>query len=342
MNQLLNALIKGQTLSSHDAETVITAMISGDVRAEQIGAFLVALQFRPPSGDVLAGFVRGFRRHQTSVGVDESTANLIVDVCGTGGDGHGTFNISTTVAFVAAGAGQLVAKHGNRAVSSQCGSFDVLEALGVPFADTPAEALRSIQSYGLAFLFAPTYHPKFREFSQIRKSLGIRTVFNVLGPLLNPAGVKRQLIGVYSRDLVEPMAQALRVLGTTEAMVVCGDDGSDEISLCSATHVAHLKNGEIHSFQMNPEEFGFKIADSESLKGGDAKYNARVMLRVLEGELGPRRDVVVMNAAAALVVGGRCANLQAGIKQAQHAIDSGRALRILENMREALALGAEL
>lgn len=340
MTETLKLLVNGFDLEADSAESIMSEIISGQIRPEQVGAFLATLHFRPPTSRMLAGFARAFRKHTVSVPLNPEIANDVVDVCGTGGDGLQSFNVSTAVAFVTAASGQPVAKHGNRAVSSRCGSFDVLEALGVPFADTPEEATQSLRRHRLAFMYAPSFHPALRELTPVRRALGFRTVFNVLGPLLNPAGVRRQLVGVYSPDLVEPVAETLGELGAIEAMVVHGADGADELSISAPTKIAHLRDGRVQIRTVAPENFGLNRAVPESIAGADPMQNARILANVLSGEPGPRRDMVILNAAAALVVGGRAHDLQEGVKIARTTLESGKARALLDEMKEALSLGA--
>jgi anthranilate phosphoribosyltransferase len=340
--EILNSLIHGKQIDASKAEAIMAEVIAGHVMPEQVGALFALLATRTPNSEMLAGFVRAFRKHAIKVEVDSSLFPNVIDVCGTGGDGQGSFNISTCVAFVAAGAGQLIAKHGNRAVSSRCGSFDVLDALAVPYAESEDEVLQMLKRHRLAFLFAPSYHPAFRNLAQLRKSLGIRTILNALGPLLNPAGVRRQLVGVYSRELIVPVAEALGELGSEEVLVVSGEDGADEISLCAATNISHFKNGKTTVSRISPEDFGLQRASPEALLGGSAQKNAKILTDLLNGQKGPCRDVVILNAGAALMVGGRAENLKEGIEQARKSIDSRRAASLLEDLQESLACGAAL
>jgi anthranilate phosphoribosyltransferase len=329
-NSAINELLEHRSLSRAQAECVIAQLIDESIAPEQAGAFLVALRMKGETVDEIAGFLDCLRKR--AIAVTPKRADL-VDVCGTGGDGSGTFNVSTAVAFVLAGAGLGVAKHGNRAVSSRSGSFDVLEALGVGFESDASVVAASIDEQGLGFMFAPAFHPSFQKIGAIRRGLGVRTVFNALGPLLNPAGVKRQLIGVYSDSLLERLAGVLRISGSTEAMVVRGEDGLDEISLSGPTRVAHLKDGQVRTYAVNPEDFGLKRSTLECLRGGDARENAGIIEGLLEGRAGPCRDVVVLNAAAALVVGGKAGDFGAGARMAEAAIDSGKARGVLRAMQ---------
>ena len=340
MIEALRILTSGRDLSSEMAQVIMGALIDGQAQPEQIGALLATLHFRPPTGAALAGFVRALKKSSATIRLPDAISERAVDVCGTGGDGGGTFNVSTAVAFVVAAAGQPVAKHGNRAVSSRCGSFDVLEALRVPFADNAGEANELLKRHKLAFLYAPSFHPALRKVANVRQLLGMRTVFNALGPLLNPAGVRRQLVGVYSANLVEPVAHALAELGSHEVMVVHGDDGADEISLCSATKVAHLKNGMVRVFQVTPEEFGFTRVQNSGLQGGDVEENTRILVRIFEGEAGPKQDIVLLNAGAALMVGGQVRTIRDGVELARATLQSGYALKLLNQMRIRTIAGA--
>jgi anthranilate phosphoribosyltransferase len=332
MKKLFKKNIQRQAHTQGESKSLMDGILDDELSAEQIGFILACFEFRAPSGEELAGFTKALL--QKSLSLDHQSETMI-DVCGTGGDGLGMFNVSTCVAFVVAGAGLKVAKHGNRAVSSRCGSFDVLEALDIPFAQNAKEAQTSLDEKGLAFLYAPAFHPVMGKLSHIRRNLGVRTIFNALGPLLNPARVKKQLIGVYSSKLLTPMAQALHLLGTEEAMIVHGDDGSDEISLTTHTSVAHLINGKISQYRIDPSEFGFKPSSTESLAGGEVLENASILLKVLEGVKGSYRDMTVLNAGASLLVAGKAQTLKEGIEKAQQSIDSGKALQSLNKVRMA-------
>jgi anthranilate phosphoribosyltransferase len=271
-----------------------------------------------------------------SVDIDRDDINIdqetIVDTCGTGGDGTNTFNVSTATAFVAAGAVVRVAKHGNRAVSSQCGSADVLESLGVKLDIDPSDVERCIREVGIGFLFAPLFHGAMKYAAGPRREIGLRTIFNVLGPLTNPAGATAQVLGVYDPKLTETLANVLGRLGTQKAFVVCGEGTFDEVSICGPTRVSYLKEGRVSTYDMTPEEYGFTRAKPEDIKGGDAQENARIIRQVLDGEKGPKRDMVLLNAAAALVAAGLDGDLREGIVRAEEAIDSGRAKEKLEAM----------
>jgi anthranilate phosphoribosyltransferase len=258
--------------------------------------------------------------------------DILLDTCGTGGDGTHTFNVSTATAFVAAGGGVKVAKHGNRAVSSLCGSADVLKNLGVSLDISPVDVGRCIQEVGIGFLFAPLYHGAMKYAAGPRQEIGLRTIFNMLGPLTNPAGATVQVLGVYAQELTDKIARVLGKLGTKEAFVVCGEGTFDEISICSPTRVSHLTDGNVETFEMTPEQYGFKRVNPEEIKGGDAQESAQIIRELLDGEKGPKRDMVVLNAAAAFVVAGLDEDFVKGIERAKDCIDSGGAKEKLNDL----------
>ncbi|MDD5706304.1 MAG: anthranilate phosphoribosyltransferase, partial [Kiritimatiellae bacterium] len=260
----------------------------------------------------------------------QAAGQTVMDTCGTGGDGAHTFNISTTAAFVLAGAGVAVAKHGNRAASSQCGSADVLEALGLNLDAAPETMEHALNTIGIAFLFAPRFHGAMRHAAPVRKALGVRTLFNLLGPLSNPAGATCQLLGVYAPELTEMFAQALRLLGTRRAFVVHGHDGLDEISVCATTRVSELDDGRVRTYDLDPARYFHELADASSLRGGTPAENAGILRAILSGEQGPRRNIVLLNAAAALVAAGRAPDIAAGLDLAARALDSGKAMEKLD------------
>ncbi len=316
----------GKNLTREQAAAAMELMISGKTTDDETKALLLALREKGATADEIAGFAHVMRSHALPV---HTTRTDLIDVCGTGGDGAGTFNISTTVAFVVAGAGVGVAKHGNRSVSSKCGSADVLEALGLRADQPPQEVVRALETTGLGFFFAPTFHPALKRFANLRRALKVRTVFNVLGPLANPAGVRRQIVGVYDAALTEVMAHTLRELGSEEAMVVCGEDGLDELTLTGGTRVAHLKTGKVTTYTLHPKDAGLSTAPIEALGGGNAQENAATLRALLTGEKGPKRDAVLYNSAAALLVAGRARDLLEGVSLAAESIDRGRALAVL-------------
>jgi anthranilate phosphoribosyltransferase len=325
----LKDLLAGRSLTRADARAAMAAVLDGEASDAQIGAFLAALRVRGETVEEITGFAQAVRARALTVKIKRSP---LLDTCGTGGDGAGTFNISTTVAFIAAGAGAAVAKHGNRAVSSRSGSADVLEALGVRTDLTPARAARCVEDAGVGFLFAPSHHAGFARVGPLRRQLGTRTVFNLLGPLCNPAGAPHQLLGVYSTALVRPVAEALRALGGKGAFVVAAKDGLDELSLSSATVVARLSGGRVTLEEVTPESAGLKRRPLSSLKGGGAKRNAQILRYVLSGRKGAPRDACLLNASAALQAAGLAKNWLQGVALAAESVDSGRALETLEEL----------
>jgi anthranilate phosphoribosyltransferase len=327
--EAIERLVTGRDLTEVEAEQVMAAIMEGQATPAQIGAFLAALRLKGETPAEVTGFARAMRSKAQKV---DSKHPVLADIVGTGGDGRGTFNISTAAALVAAACGLPVAKHGNRSVSSRCGSADVLESLGVPVGLPPSAAARCLDATGFAFLFAPVFHPAMRHAAQPRKELGMRTVFNLLGPLCNPAGAPVQVIGVYEPRLVEMVAQVLMRLGSRRAFVVHGSDGLDEVTITGKSLVAELKDGEVTSYEFDPRELGIAYARPEELKGGDAATNAAIILSVLRGESGPRRVVVELNAAFALVAGGMARDLREGMAMAAEALDSGRALAKLQEV----------
>ena len=331
---LIKHVESGCALTRGDAEALMEELLTGRVATPDIVRLLEALNRRPVQAQELAGFAQVMRRHATPVFLDgEARPTHMVDTCGTGGDGSKTFNISTAAAIVAAAAGARVAKHGNRAASSQSGSADVLEALGVRI-DLPFERYgRAIREIGIGFLFAQAAHTAMRHANPARKQIGVRTVFNLLGPLTNPAGAQAQVVGVFTVDVVDLVALTLAELGTERAFVVHGGGGLDEISLAGPTMVAEVREGEVRRFSVTPEEFGAEPAPLAAIRGGTAAENAALIRRILEGEAGPPRDIVVINAAAALVAAGVSENFREAADMARSAIDSGAACRTLESLK---------
>jgi anthranilate phosphoribosyltransferase len=326
----IQAIVAGESLDRQTASAAMDDVMSGEATAAQIGGFLVALRIKGETVEEMVGLVQSMRNHATLINIDATA----VDTCGTGGDGSGTFNISTAAALVARGAGAIVAKHGNRAASSQCGSADVFEALGVPITLAPQQVEQCAREAGIAFMFAPTFHPAMKHAGGPRKELGVRTVFNLLGPLANPGGVHRQALGVASADAAARMVQVLAALGHERALVFHGDDGLDELSTAGTSHVFDLHHGAITEYDVDPEQLGVAHADIGDLAGGDATANAAIIRDILGGQPGPHRDVVQLNAAAALVASGLAADLAAGLGLAGEAIDSGAAQKALARMVE--------
>jgi len=328
MKSFLARVAAGETLSEQESSTVFDIIMSGDATPAQIGGFLMALRVRGETVAEITGAARVMRAKAASI---EAPVGAI-DTCGTGGDSSGTYNISTAAAFVAAACGVPVAKHGNRALSSKSGSADVLAALGVKIDADSAVVKQALWEIGIGFLMAPRHHSAMRHVAGPRVELGTRTIFNLLGPLANPAGTKRQVMGVFSLHWLEPLAEVLGRLGAERAWVVHGSDGLDELTTTGVSHVAEWKNGKIHCFDVTPEDVGLPRADAADLKGGDADYNAAAMLRLLSGETGAYRDIVLLNAAAALVVADKAADLRQGVILAAAAIDDGRAQTLLERL----------
>lgn len=325
----LDKIIHGKNLSETEMSQMITAIFSGSITDAQIGAFMAALATKGETFEELAGAARAMRKKALRIQV---SAPVMVDTCGTGGDGAQTFNISTTTAFVVAGCGVVVVKHGNRSVSSRCGSADLLEVLGIKLDTDPEIVSKVIQKIGIGFLYAPLYHGAMRYAAKARKEIGLRSIFNMIGPLTNPAGADCQLLGVYASKLTELFARALRLLGTRRAFVVHGYDGLDEISVCAPTRICELKDDLIRTYDITPEQFFEKRADPEQLAGGDPEVNANITRRILEGEKGARRDIVVLNASAALVAAGVAADFKEGIRAAKASIDKGAAAAKLEEL----------
>ena len=331
IQEAIKDLIAGVDLGRARTRAVMDQIMSGQATDAQIGAFLVALRIKGETIDEIAGGAEAMREKATPI---VTVHPDLIDTCGTGGDDSGTFNISTTVAFVACGAGLAVAKHGARSISSQCGSADVLAALGVNVEATPEKVGECIDEVGIGFLFAVALHGAMKHAIGPRRELATRTVFNILGPLTNPAGAKRQLLGVFDGALTEALAGVLRELGSERALVVHGSDGLDEITLTGPTQVSELRDGQISTRQIHPGDFGLQTVSAEALKGGDADYNARILREVLDGREGPQRDVVLLNAAAAMVVGGLAEDITAGLEVARTSIDSGKARQALDRLVE--------
>jgi len=332
----------GASLTREEAREVMAELLRGECTDAQIGAFLVALHMKGETVEEIVGFAQAIRAAATplitkdgdTVDVSGTGRDALVDTCGTGGDTSGTFNISTAVAFVTAGAGVRVAKHGNRSISSKCGSADVMEALGVNINLPPSRLAACLREAGIAFLFAPAMHSAMQHVQPARRELRLRTVFNLLGPLTNPANASAQVVGVYSADLVEKLAEALSELGVRRALVVHGRDGLDEITISGPTKIAEVRDGQVRTYEVTPDEFGLKSAPLNTIAGGDAAQNAAIIRAVLDGERSPRRDVVVLNAAAALVAAALADHIAEAIPLAAYAIDCGHARQRLQLLVE--------
>ena len=325
--KFLHIVVSGKELSEEEMMGAMTEIMDGKVGDTQLAAFLTALQFKNVTVSEIVGAARVMRDKAEKVNAKDS-----VDTCGTGGDGADTFNISTTVAFVVAGAGVRVAKHGNRAVSSKSGSADILKYLGVNIDASLPTVERCIEEVGIGFLFAPLMHKAMKHAAAVRKELGFRTIFNLLGPLTNPANAHAQVLGVFDSKWVTPLAEVLRELGSRHALVVHGFDGLDEITLTGETQIAELKNGKVNNFSFDPKEFGYSLCSVADLKGAEPETNAEIMREILNGSSGPKTDIVVLNAAAAIYVGGKADSIEKGILAAKNSIESGAALKKLEEL----------
>lgn len=328
IKEAIASLVSGRSLTADEAALVMEDIMQGEATPAQFGAFVTALRLKGETVDEIVGLARTMRSRATPLNVSEP----VVDTCGTGGDGSRTFNISTAAAFVAAGAGLKVAKHGNRAMSSDCGSADVLETLGVRINLDAEQVGKCLDEVGMGFMFAPVFHPAMKHAAGSRREIGIRTIFNILGPLTNPAGARAQVLGVAEEALVEKMALALQYLGCHHALVVHGEDGLDEITITGRTMVSELRDNRIRSYSIHPEELGLSPAGLDSLKGGTAEQNAVLLRRILGGLPGPQLDVVLMNAAAVLLAGDMVEVLQEGLTLAREVVDSGKAIEKLEQL----------
>jgi anthranilate phosphoribosyltransferase len=345
IKEFISKVVKGKNLTEAEMEIAMNEIMTGSATPAQIGAFITALRLKGETVDEITGAARAMRAKATKINVNKHIVNIdrdeiniddetILDIVGTGGDETRTFNVSTTTAFVAAGGGIKVAKHGNRAVSSLCGSADVLENLGVNLDVTSTDVERCINEIGIGFLYAPLFHGAMKHAAGPRQEIGIRSIFNLLGPVTNPAGASVQVLGVYEQSLTDKIALVLKRLGSKEAFVVCGEGTFDEISICGPTKVSHLKDNNVNTFQMTPEEYGFNRARLEDIVGGDAKENAAIVRHILDGSKGPKRDMVLLNASAAFVAAGRCDGFKEGIHMAADSIDSGKAQDKLDRLIE--------
>lgn len=329
IQEILSRLCSGHDLSRAEAAGLMRTIMSGEAGMAQMGGLLMALATKGETVEEITGFAETMRAFATKI---QTARRPLVDTCGTGGDRSGTFNISTAAAFVVAGAGVAVAKHGNRGASSKCGSADVLEALGVNIEASPEQVGRCVDEIGIGFLFARSLHGAMKHVAPVRAELGVRTVFNLLGPLTNPAGAAGQVMGIFDGALVEPVARVLGELGVEHAFVVHGSDGLDEFTLTGPTHVAEWRAGELRTYDLRPEDVGLAPCGMEALLGGEPKDNAALLRAVLDNEESPRRDIVVLNAAAAIVAGGAAASLGEGTSMAQDALASGAAREKLEGL----------
>jgi anthranilate phosphoribosyltransferase len=333
IKEFIRKITSGNDLTKEETERLFTLLMRGEATDSQIGAVLVGLKMKGETVDEISSAASVMKKEAVKVPV--SDRSNLVDTCGTGGDKVNTFNVSTITAFVVAGAGAKVAKHGNRSVSSKCGSADIMEALGIDIEIPPEKAAEAIEKIGLAFLFAPIYHPAMKNVIRQRREIGVRTIFNILGPLSNPAGAKYQLMGVYDENLVEPLTKVLSLLGLEKAYVVHGMEGLDEVSITSETIVGELNGNEISVYTVKPEDFGLKRASLKDIEGGDLQYNLEIALRILEGkEYSPKTDFVALNSAFALKVAGIVEDIKEGIELARETIYSKKAFDVLERLRD--------
>ena len=341
IKEAIEKVVKGNDLTEKEMEGTMDEILTGKATPAQIGSFITALRIKGETVDEITGAARAMRARAEKIGPNNHLVNIdrdeiniedetILDTCGTGGDGTNTFNVSTATALVVAGGGIKVAKHGHRAVSSHCGSATVLEALDLKLDITRSDVERCIHEVGIGFLYAPLFYGAMKYPTGPRQEIGIRTIFNLLGPLTNPAGATAQILGVYNPDLTEKMAHVLKRLGTREAFVVCGEGTFDEISICGPTRISHLKDGKINTFNITPEGYGFKRAEPDDIRGGNAQENARIIREILDAQRGPKRDIVLFNAAAAFMAAGIDGDFKEGIERARDAIDSGRAREKLD------------
>jgi len=333
IKEAINKLIGKVDLTQEEIEEVMQQIMNGETSQAQIASFLTALRLKGETVDEITGCANIMRKHVIKIEIPKDLG-AIIDTCGTGGDSSGTFNVSTVSAFVAAGCGLTIAKHGNRSVSSKCGSADLLEALGINI-ELDSEKVKScINDVGIGFLYAPKLHPAMKYATPVRKQIGIRTIFNILGPLTNPAFSKHQLFGTYSEELTEKLAYVLKNLGSLHCLVVHGLDGLDEVTTTNKTKVSELKNGEVKTYLLDAEDFSMNKAKPQDLKAGSLEDNKKIALEVLEGKKGPCRDIVVLNSACAIYAGDKVADIKEGIKLAQESIDSSKAIEKLKLLKE--------
>lgn len=333
MQKALQKILNGEALNRREAKEIMNQMMTGQASVAQTASLLTALRIRGETASELIGFAEGMREHATQV--SHTKFAQAVDTCGTGGDGANTFNISTAAAFVTAAADVPVAKHGNRAASSQCGSADVLEALGIVIESDPESVKMLFSKTGICFLFAPMFHKAIKNVMPTRKELGFRTCFNLLGPLVNPANVQRQLVGVFDPQLTELVAEVLGALGMNKVLVVSSYDGLDEISITGRTRISELKEEKVITYDLEPHEVGLSLGNLEEIQGGNPKTNAEIIYRIFQGQKGAARDIVVLNAGAALYVADRVSTIESGVRLAEQLIDEGEAMKKLEETIEA-------
>jgi anthranilate phosphoribosyltransferase len=327
----IKKVIDRENLNQEDAYKVALAIMDGETTDAQIASLITAMRMKGETVDEITGFVKAMRDKVTKI---NAPSEYLIDTCGTGGDGSGTFNISTISAIVAAGAFCNVAKHGNRSVSSKCGSADLLKELGVNIENSPEKVEKCIKKAGVGFLFAPLLHPAMKYAIGPRREMGVRTIFNILGPLTNPAGARRQLLGVYEKQLTSVIANVLGNLDSIHCMIVHGEDGLDEITTTGKTFVSELKDGKVTEYIISPEDFGIKMSKPEEIRGDSPEINAKITLEILKGKKDAKRDISVLNSGAAIYVAGRAESLPEGIEKAKKSIDSGEAFKRLETLKE--------
>lgn len=331
IKEAIAKVVERKDLTEDEMVSVMREIMDGEATPAQIASIITALRMKGETVDEITGAARVMREKATKV---KTNSPVVVDTCGTGGDESFTFNISTAAAFVTAGAGLTVAKHGNRSVSSKSGSADVLKALGVYIEAEVVRVEECLDSIGIGFLFAPMMHGAMKHAAPVRREIGIRTIFNILGPLTNPAGAQHQVLGVYRSELTEVMAEVLKNLGSTRAFVVCGNDGLDEVTLAAETKVSELKDGVVNTYYIKPEDFGMVRCKLFELEGGEPDDNAEIIRSILKGDKGPKRDVVVLNSAAAIAASGKAKDIKDGIRLAEESIDSGKAMEKLKRLVE--------
>ncbi|MBO8131207.1 MAG: anthranilate phosphoribosyltransferase [Candidatus Marinimicrobia bacterium] len=330
VEQLLIRFVEDPSpIDEEEAYLLANKMMNGEMTEAQIGAILTAIKLKGETPEILYGFAKSLKDKVSEFHLD---CYDLIDTCGTGGDKKGTFNISTVASIVLAGGGVRVAKHGNRSITSKCGSADLLAELGVDISIPPMKAVQAITEIGIGFLFAPVFHTAMKNVMNPRRELKFKTLFNVIGPLANPVNVKRQLMGVFSEDLIQKVIEVFKKMGHKHCLVVYGKDGVDEISISNSTIIYELRDNEVKSYEITPEDFGISRHPIESIKGGDAKENAEITLRLLKGEMGPYRDAIVLNAAAGFYVAGKAGSIEDGITMAEESIDSGRAMEKLNEL----------
>ncbi|MDO5388643.1 MAG: anthranilate phosphoribosyltransferase [Clostridia bacterium] len=332
MKEAINKVVSGQNLTLEQSKDVMRIMLGGEATQAQLGSFLTALRMKGETIDEIVGCATVMQ--ELAEHVKPKTTGTYIDLVGTGGDGANTFNISTTSAFVASGAGVPIAKHGNRAISSRSGAADVLEALGINIMLEADKVEKCIEEVGMGFMFAQIFNKAMKNVGQARKDMGIRTIFNILGPVSNPSNAKGALIGVYSEKLTEPLAMAMSAMGVERGIIACGNGCMDEITNTAPSRISEIKDGKVISYEISPEDFGISRAAAEDIKGGTCEENAQITMSVLNGEKGPKRDIVLMNAGAAIYVGGKASSIEEGIQKAAESIDSKAALNVLNKLVE--------